>query len=522
MLLQAKQLNISVQARTLIEIDALEVHEGDRIGLVGKNGTGKTTLLHTIAGKLEPEQGDIFRYTKIELLPQLKQPDGHKSGGEITQNYIQQAFTRKLGLLLADEPTTHLDTKHIEWVEQMMKNWRGAFIVVSHDRAFLDAVCTKIWEVNNGTIREYNGNYQAFQIKKQQELQQQEQAYENYRTKKQQLERALDLKEQKANRATKKPKHTSQSEAKITGAKPYFAKKQKKLQQTAKAIETRLEKLEKVAKPFEEKSIEMELPHQAKVKGRNLIQVRHLSGRVGDKKLWKDANFLIKGGDKVAVIGENGCGKTTLIRKLLAEDHHVVISSACQIAYFKQDLSLLDLNKSIIENVKETTKHDETLVRTVLARLHFFRDDVYKTVRVLSGGERVKVSLAKIFLSDSNTLVLDEPTNFLDLEAMEALEKLLINYDGTVFFVSHDRRFVEKVATKIISIEEQKLIFFDGNYQQFKNRSQMGKKDDLAEQKLLIETKITDVLSRLSIGPSEALEKEFQSLLKQKQALEKH
>ncbi|KAB8137855.1 ABC-F type ribosomal protection protein [Gracilibacillus oryzae] len=520
MLLQASQLTISVQARQLMEIDTLEVHEGDRIGLVGKNGTGKTTLLHTLAGMLKPENGEITCHTTVELLPQLKEKDSYKSGGEITQDYIQKAFANQSGLLLADEPTTHLDTKHITWVEQMINRWQGAFIVISHDRAFLDAVCTTIWEVADGTIRVYSGNYQAYQVQKEQAAQQQEQAYEKYQTKKQQLERALVLKEQKANRATKKPKQTSRSEAKITGAKPYFAKKQKKLQQTAKAMESRLEKLEKVDKPFQEKSIEMDIPHQAKVQGRNLIQVRHLNGKVGGKKLWNDASFLIKGGDKAAIIGENGSGKTTLIRKLMAEEHGVTISSACQIAYFKQDLSLLDSDKSIIENVKESSKHDETLVRTVLARLHFYRDDVYKKVGVLSGGERVKVALAKLFLSDSNTLVLDEPTNFLDLEAMEALEKLLIEYEGTIIFVSHDRRFVEKVATQIISIEEQKLTYFNGSYKQYLNRDQKQSTDELAEQKLIIETKLTDVLSRLSIEPTDALEQEFQSLLKKKKALE--
>ncbi|SER35593.1 macrolide transport system ATP-binding/permease protein [Gracilibacillus ureilyticus] len=519
MLLQVKQLVISVPSRTLVEVDSLEVHEGDRIGLVGKNGTGKTTFLHVIAGQMEPEQGDIISYTKMELLPQLKQQQGNKSGGEVTQQYIQQSFSNQTGLLLADEPTTHLDAKHIEWVEQIIKKWQGAFIVVSHDRAFLDAVCTKIWEVNSGTIREYQGNYQAYQNQKQQELHQQEQAYENYQTKKQQLERALALKEQKANRATKKPAQTSRSEAKITGAKPYFAKKQKKLQQTAKAIETRLEKIEKVEKPYTEKPLQMDLPKQEKIKDRNLIQIRQLSAKVGNKILWKDANALIKGGDKVAVIGENGSGKTTFIRKIIENGPEIAISSACQIAYFNQDLSLLHLNKSIIENVRETSTYDETLIRTVLARLHFFKEDVYKKIDILSGGERVKVALAKLFLSESNTLILDEPTNFLDVEAMEALEKLLTDYEGTLIFVSHDRRFVEKIATKVISIEKQQMHYFAGTYHQWKNRKTV-KNDSLAEQKLLIETKITDTLSRLSMEPSDALEKEFQALLKEKQALE--
>ncbi|WP_277678546.1 Vga family ABC-F type ribosomal protection protein [Gracilibacillus dipsosauri] len=521
MLLQAKNLTISVQARTLLEIDLLEIFEGDRIGLVGKNGTGKSTLLHTLSGQLAPEKGSITYHGTLELLPQLKLSDGHKSGGEITQAYIQRAFSNQSSLLLADEPTTHLDTNHIEWVENTLKHWQGAYVVVSHDRKFLDVTCSKIWEIDQGRLKEYKGNYQRFKEQKELEKQQQLQEYEKYQTKKQQLENALVLKSEKAARATKKPKNTSASEAKITGAKPYFAKKQKKLQQTAKAIETRLEKLDKVEKPYEETPIKMELPQQDKIKGRKLIQVENLPGTIGSKTLWDKANLLIHGGDKAAIIGANGTGKTTLIRKIIQNEEGIHLSPACRMAYFKQDLSILDPKKTILENVQEGSVHDDTLVRTVLARLHFYREQVHKKVEVLSGGERVKVTLAKLFVSDCNTLILDEPTNFLDLEAMEALERLLNEYEGTIIFVSHDRRFVEKLATKVISIEKQKITYFEGSYEQFRNRKKVKTKDTLAEQKLVLETKITDVLSRLSIEPSEALEKEFQALLKEKQNLSK-
>ncbi|MGN8647222.1 Vga family ABC-F type ribosomal protection protein [Gracilibacillus sp. HCP3S3_G5_1] len=521
MLLQAKDLIISVEARTLLEVDLIEVFEGERIGLVGKNGTGKTTLLRTLAGKLPPEHGTVIHYGTVELLPQLKAADDHKSGGEITQDYIQRAFTKRSSILLADEPTTHLDTNHIEWVENTLKHWQGAYVIVSHDRAFLDATCSKIWEIDQGKLHEYKGNYQQFKEQKDQETRQHQQEYEKYQSKKQQLERALVLKSEKAERATKKPKKTSNSEAKITGAKPYFAKKQKKLQQTAKSIETRLKKLEKVEKPFEEPPIKMDLPNQEKIAGKVLVRVENLDGKAGDQLLWRKANFLIRGGDKLAIIGANGSGKTTLIRKIVNGDKGIHLSSACKIAYFKQDLSILDPKLSILENVQKSSNHHETLIRTVLARLHFYRDQVHKTVGVLSGGERVKVTLAKLFLSNSNTLVLDEPTNFLDLEALEALEKLLSEYEGTVIFVSHDRRFVEKIATKIIAIEEQEITYFEGNYQQFNNREETDVLDDKEEQLLIIETKITDVLSRLSMEPSEELEKQFQHLLQAKQRLSK-
>ncbi|UOQ84150.1 Vga family ABC-F type ribosomal protection protein [Gracilibacillus salinarum] len=520
MILEIKDVTISVQANVLVEIDHLEVQEGDHIGLIGKNGTGKTTLLKTLIGLHPAEKGEIKNYTSMELLPQLKAQSGTKSGGETTQRYIQQAFANQAELLLADEPTTHLDTKHIEWVERTLRYWKGAFIVVSHDRAFLDHVCNKIWEIDQGKLQEYKGNYQQYKEQKDLELEQQQLAYQKYQDKKQQLEKAITLKSEKANRATKKPKNVSASEASITGAKPYFAKKQKKLQQTAKALEMRLEKLEKVEKPFEEKALKMTLPNQHKLTNKMLIQAENLDGTIGNRALWNKANFQIKHGDKVAITGMNGSGKTTLLNKIMTNREGVHISTACQIAYFKQDLSLLHLDKSILENVKEGSLQDETLIRTVLARLHFYRDDVHKKVHVLSGGERVKVTLAKVFLSNSNTLILDEPTNFLDIEAMESLEQLLIEYEGTLLFVSHDRRFAEKIATRLLTIQDKQVHDRRGSYQDLQKQANLSDEKKYKQDQLLaIETRITEVLSRLSIEPSQDLEDEFQQLVKTKRKL---
>src|SRR5699024_9949740 len=212
--------------------------------------------------------------------------------------------------------------------------------------------------------------------------------------------KALSLKSEKAQRATKKPKRVNLSESSVIGSKPYFAKKQKKLHQSGKSIETRLEKIEKVDKPFEETPLRMDIPYQEKLAGKTLLRVENLSGKVGNQTLWKRASFMIKGGDKLAIIGDNGSGKTSLIRKIMANEDGIHRSPACQMAYFKQDLSILNSNQTILENVQEGSPHHETLIRTVLARLHFFREDVYKKIKDLSGGERVKVTLAKLFLSN--------------------------------------------------------------------------------------------------------------------------
>jgi pleuromutilin/lincosamide/streptogramin A transport system ATP-binding/permease protein len=197
-----------------------------------------------------------------------------------------------------------------------------------------------------------------------------------------------------------------------------------------------------------------------------------------------------------------------------------MISPSTKMGYFSQNLNIVDVEKSILDNVRSTSKQDETFIRTVLARLHFFRDDVYKIVGVLSGGERVKIALAKLFLSEVNTLILDEPTNFLDVEAASALESLLKEYEGTVIFVSHDRRLIENIATRILYIRNRKIERFEGTFQQYKHYEHQKKRNTKEDNGLVIETKISEVLGRLSIEPCEELEQEFQLLLEEKRKLD--
>ncbi|MFD2630570.1 Vga family ABC-F type ribosomal protection protein [Oceanobacillus kapialis] len=518
-LIEAHDVSIDARERRLVEIEHLIIHAQDRIGLVGKNGSGKTSLLKVLAGKKAPDNGVVTINTSITFIPQLKRTNTVKSGGEITQEYINEALAQKAELILADEPTTNLDTQHIEKLEAQLKRRHDAMVLISHDRTFLDALCNKIWELDEGTLTAYKGNYSDYAAQKELEIEQQQQAYAQYEKKKKQLEEALELKEQKAQRATKKPKQTSNSEAKITGAKPYFANKQKKLRKTAKAIETRLEKLEKVEKVKEIAPIKMHLPNEDRIRNRVILRAEEISAKVGSRILWKDVSFTVSGGDKVAIIGPNGSGKTTLVKKILDGARGVTKAPAMKIGYFSQNLDILDKQKSILDNVSNTSNQEETLNRTVLARLRFFREDVYKKVDVLSGGERVKVALAKLLLSDINTLILDEPTNFLDIEAVEALEKLLLEYEGTVIFVSHDRRFVEHLASRIFSIEDSSLRIIEGGYQAYKHDNPTEPPSKVEEELFIIETKLTEILSRLSIEPSEELETSFQRLSQQKREL---
>ncbi|MGD6941145.1 Vga family ABC-F type ribosomal protection protein [Cytobacillus gottheilii] len=519
-LLEANHLKVFIKDRLIIDVEHLQLHSKDRIGIVGKNGSGKTTLLEVLAEKRKPDSGDIHLFTSPVLLPQIKKTDTTKSGGEVTQEYIKEAMLQNPELLLADEPTTNLDTSHVEWLEKLLCHWQGAFIIVSHDRAFLDALCTTIWEVSDGKVKEYKGNYSDYVQQKELERLEHERDYEKYIQKKRQLENALEEKMKRADRATKKPKNVSLSEASITGAKPYFAKKQKKMQKTAKSIETRLEKLETVEKLKEQTPIKMVLPNERSFKNKIIIRAENIEGAFGSRKLWSKKSFHIKGGDKVAIIGPNGAGKTTLLKKLIHGSDGITVSPSAKLGYFSQNLDVLDLNQSILENVKSTSVQDESFVRTVLARLHFYRDDVYKLASVLSGGERVKVALAKSFVSNMNTFILDEPTNYLDIDAVEALETLLAEFEGTVIFVSHDRRFIYKVAQRIFELKDGSLLIYDGHYDSYKNDTPKNSRDTSEDQLLVLGTKISEILSRLSREPSPELDEEFQKLLREKRELE--
>jgi len=241
-LLEALQIKHHVQDRLLFDIERLVINKNDRIGLVGPNGSGKTTLLNILASNISTETGTVISHAQSELLPQLKLVDTIKSGGEITQAYINDAMAQAPELLLADELTTHLDREHIEWLEKKLNQWKGAFVVVSHDRAFLDALCTTIWEIRDGKVKEYKGNYTDYAEQKELERRQQELAYELYEKKKEQLEETLKLKKRKAERATKAPKKEKSIRSENHQGETIFREKTKEV---AKSSESDREKTRK-------------------------------------------------------------------------------------------------------------------------------------------------------------------------------------------------------------------------------------------------------------------------------------
>lgn len=521
-----QNIKVSQGSRDLLKLKNLQVQDNQRIGLVGKNGSGKTTLFNVLIKNEEPDIGDFRINGRVAMLPQLKKTDTTKSGGEVSQEYIIQTLSKSSKVLLADEPSTNLDTSHVDWVERQLNSYPGAIILVSHDRKLLDNVCDTIWELTDGEITEYTGNYSDYIKQKENEKKQQQKEYQKYQQKKHKLEQAISHKENQATRALKVPKNLSSSERRdASGVNPYFQKLQKGLHQNRKALETRLDKLEVVEQPKEESSIQMDLPNQRAFKNKMIIKAEKLKGEVAKKTLWNPTTFFINGGEKIGIIGPNGSGKTTFLKKIINQsDDNLYSSPAMKIGYFSQNLDLLNKDQTILQNVSNESSQNETLIRIVLARLGFYRADVHKKVHVLSGGERVKVSLAKLFVGDYNTLILDEPTNYLDVYALEALEDLLIEYEGSILFVSHDRKFIQAIATKILYIEEEEMKLFHGDYDAYLKREHQEIRDTTAEALTKIELNITNVMTKLgdpllSDGEKEELEVEFQTLIKQKRKI---
>lgn len=505
--LELNQIKHSVRDRTLFEIEHLAIEPGDRIGLIGMNGSGKTTLLNIIKGTMLPDAGTVSRKKSISLLPQLKEAIGTKSGGEVTASTIVLVLNEESGILLADEPTTHLDVEHIEWLEKEIMAYAGAYIIVSHDRDFLDKTCNQIWELSHERVVEYTGNYSMYEREKQKERRHQQVSYDAYKKKEKQLTEASEKKKEKADKIADESNN------------PYFQKKAQKLYKSAKSMDKRIDQLEKVDKPEKPETIKMSVTNSRDFINKYMIRAMDFSMRFSEKVLWEPTTFFIRGGEKVAIFGSNGSGKTTLIQCILKGSDGLQMAPAMKVGYFAQNLSVLEEDKTILENVQKGSHQTETLIRIVLAQLLFKQEEVYKPVRILSGGERVKVALAKLIVGDYNTLILDEPTNFLDTQAIAALESLLLEYEGSVLFVTHDRRFMSKIADRLLVIEDKQLHPFTGSYEEYtasKNKSQpTSKEEDL----MRLDNEVTTVLGKLSIEPSEVLENKYQELLKQKREL---
>ena len=461
MILNISNLSKSYVGQSVLKEVSFHLEEKEKAAIVGINGSGKTTLLRCILGIEEADEGGIAfsKDKKMAYLAQqhadMEQEDEEYeslSGGQKTKKRLEEILMEKPDLLILDEPTNHLDIGSIQWLEKVLKRYDGAVLLVSHDRYFLDKIVTKVIDLERGKARMYLGNYTAYVEKKKMIREAERKAYENQQA---------EIKHQ---------------EAVIEKLKQFNREKSIK---RAESREKLLSKVERLEQP-EDLQNEMRLlfmPREAS--GNDVLVAKDLGKSFDGKRLFSHGTFSIQRGEHVAVIGDNGTGKTTLLKILngliQADEGEFRLGSKVKIAYYDQEHAVLHMEKTLFDEIQDTYPDmNNTRVRNVLAAFLFTGDDVYKRVGDLSGGERGRVSLAKLMLSDANFLILDEPTNHLDIQGKEVLEEAIRNYEGTVLYVSHDRYFINRTATRIMELFSNRFDNYIGNYDYY-----LEKKEDV-------------------------------------------
>lgn len=429
--------------------------------LTGAELEGLLEDYHKLSHEFELVEGYSYRSEVIGILKGLGFPEeefskrmSELSGGQKTRVSLGKLLVTKPDVLLLDEPTNHLDMESIRWLETFLLNYKGAVVIVAHDRYFLDRVVTKVIEIFQHKSYVYQGNYTAFARKK--------------------AKVREDLLKQYYNQQ-REIKHQEEVIAKL---KSFNREKSIK---RAESREKMLDKIERLEKPTEENTDIKIVLEPNVTSGNDVLSVEHLAKAYPPVKLFSDISFEIKRGERVALIGNNGTGKTTILKIINnlveADSGSVTLGANVHIGYYDQEHQLLHMEKTIFEEIADAYPTlSQTKVRNVLAAFLFTDDDVFKRIGDLSGGERGRVSLAKLMLSDANFLILDEPTNHLDITSKEILESALNQYTGTVFFVSHDRYFINRTATRILDLTGETVVNYIGNYDYY-----LEKKDDFTK-----------------------------------------
>lgn len=482
--------NVSVRFGLTDVLDgvSVDIKPGDRLGLTGENGAGKSTLLAVIAGELKPDGGtvraaadaafarqyggtnsrvgedsdpELDARLRVAELNASGQDEDEMSGGERTRVKLARAFGERAPLLLLDEPTANLDADGCVELERLLNAYPGAFILVSHDRALLDGVCDGILALEGGRLRRYNGGWSDYKRVREEQREREAFEYEQYRAEERRLKQAIQGTREKRDQVKKTPARMGNSEARLY--RRGYTAVQKQLDRQRKQLESRLGHLDKKTRPTVETKLRVSdnpLKDCPAIVSDTALRIVRLTLYGGDKLLLQEVNAEISSRCVTALTGPNGCGKSTLLRAIASNAHPDEIRQAngLRIGYFSQDaLETLSSRDTLLDNVMRESAYPQDVARTAMARLGLTAEDMMKPAGVLSGGERAKCLLVRLLLGNNNFLLLDEPGNYLDIYALDALEALLDAYPHGMLLVSHDRRLVERVASRSLAIRGKGL-----------------------------------------------------------------
>jgi len=512
-LLKLQDISFEIKDTLLFEHVTATVKQGEVIGIIGRNGAGKSTLLQFIRGMLVPTTGEIkgletvktaiveqelAHFTRMEitareadLLSKWKVPNlpfEALSGGEKLKMRLAEGFSQGAQILMLDEPTNHLDEQSTTFLIKQGQNYKGTIIVVSHDRYFLDSVATKIWSIEDKKLIEHNGNYSNYMAEREHRRLTQQRAYDKQ-------QKNIERIEAQMQELTAWSQKGHAQSTKLEGFKEYHRVKAKRLDSQVKSKKKRLEaELEKAkveaVKP--ESEIRFSLGTNQRV-GKRFLETKNVSLRFDDRLLFKDVNVTAQFGDKIAVTGTNGSGKTSFLKVILGQlkaEGEVWVSPAANIGYLTQEVFDLPLDQTPEQYFYQETFEERGKVRNLMKNLGFTSTHWTSSIGEMSMGERVKCKLMAYIVADKNVLILDEPTNHLDLPSREQLEQTLAQYNGTLLVVSHDRYFLDKVTNSVWEVHGQQI--------EKKWRKEVKQDEDVMTLRLKLETERQEILGKLS------------------------
>jgi len=594
-IISVRNLKKSFGDHTVLSGINFDIAEGERIGLVGMNGAGKTTLANLLFGGLHPDDGMIrthrpnlnigyllqsTSYTVhtfagmgtvsgqhggssdterfLELTSQLGLAKVRHweesrfeglSGGERTKLAIADIWASEPDVLLLDEPTNHLDLQGVEWLIDELQRFEGTVIIISHDRHFLDRATKRTIEIDEGKLASYPGNYTFYREEKARRYASQLHHYIEQTKYERKIHEEIARLKQWSDKAHREAGKVGKM-AEMRGVKEFYRTKAKKMDQQIKSRIHRLEKieLEGVKKPKEEAEVRFEWDQPAK-RGRRIVEALQLSKSFSERTLFEGSSFFVQRGERIGLLGPNGCGKTTLLRIITGQETadagRMWVSPAASIAYLTQDVSDLKPNQTVVAMIEDAfpNREQQSEVRTMLANMGLDESILRRSIGALSLGERTRVKLARLIMQEHDVLILDEPTNHLDLPSREQLEKALIDYDGTLLVVSHDRYFVERICDKLlvfhngtISKQESGLKEYTAKMKQREaenvkpasassDSAYVMSREERKEQLMLLDNQIAYVLGDLAKhvqgdGRYEELDAEFRELAARKRELQ--